>query len=39
MFTGCDNLTDINLSSFNTEKVENMSGLFYGCKKLKEIND
>ena len=37
MFLGCSNLTNINLSSFNTQNVTNMSGMFYGCYNLKEI--
>ena len=37
MFYGCSNLTSINLSSFNTQNVTNMSNMFYGCSNLKEI--
>ena len=38
MFYECISLTSINLSSFNTEKVNNMMCIFYRCEKLKEIN-
>jgi len=30
-------LKDINISTFNTEKVKNMSGMFYNCTNLKSI--
>ena len=35
MFLGCKSLENINLSSFDTKNVTNMSFMFYGCKKLK----
>ena len=38
MFYGCDNLTKIDLSSFNSEKVTNMRSMFYGCSNLTNIN-
>lgn len=38
MFSGCTNLTSIDLSKFNTEKVSNMSSMFYGCEKLTSID-
>ena len=38
MFYGCSNLVDIDLSSFNTSKVTDMTWLFKGCKSLKSIN-
>ena len=31
MFYNCENLTELNLSSFNTNNVTNMSGMFYSC--------
>lgn len=34
----CKNLTKIDLSEFNTENVENMNFMFYGCPKLSELN-
>ena len=38
MFFECKNLTDINLSNFNTQNVTNMSFMFYRCESLKNIN-
>ena len=38
MFAGCESLTNINLSNFNTQNVTNMSDMFYGCKSLKKKN-
>jgi len=38
MFFECKNLTDINLSYFNTQNVTNMSFMFYRCESLKNIN-
>ena len=38
MFAFCENLIDINLSSFNTEKVTNMAYMFAGCKSLESID-
>ena len=35
MFAGCSSLKDINLSTFNTDKVTNMAFLFYDCSALK----
>ena len=37
-FNGCDNLTNINLSNFNTKNVMNMSKMFSNCFKLTNIN-
>ena len=34
----CSSLKEINLSSFNTNQVTNMSYMFYRCYSLKEIN-
>jgi len=38
MFTGCENITDIDFISFNTQYIKNMKYMFYGCKKLKNVN-
>jgi surface protein len=38
MFYDCKNLTNINLSSFNTRNVADMSCMFYGCKNLTTID-
>ena len=38
MFELCYNLTEIDLSSFETENVTNISRLFYGCKNLKKVD-
>ncbi len=38
MFANCEYLTDIDLSSFNTEQVTNMAYMFYGCINLASIN-
>ena len=38
MFYGCSKLTNIDLSSFNTENVTNMSYVFYGCSNLTNID-
>ena len=37
MFRECHGITKIDLSSFNTEKLENSSYMFYNCLKLKTI--
>ena len=37
MFIGCSNLTKIDLSSFNTQNVNNMYMMFNRCSNLKEI--
>ena len=37
MFYECSKLTNIDLSSFNTENVTNMSYMFSGCSNLKKI--
>ena len=31
MFSGCFDLTSLNLSIFNTKNVENMVNMFNGC--------
>ena len=38
MFSGCINLTKIDLSSFNTQNVTDMSYMFYNCEKLTKID-
>ena len=38
MFSGCSSLQSINLSSFNTINVNNMSYMFYGCSSLQSID-
>lgn len=38
IFSHCESLTSIDLSSFNTENVINMRGLFFYCLKLEEVN-
>jgi len=37
MFEGCCNLENLDLTSFNTKKVENMDRMFYKCINIKEI--
>ena len=34
MFFGCESLTSLNLSSFNTSKVTDMYMMFYWCSSL-----
>ena len=38
LFSNCDNLNEIDLSSFNTEKCTKMNHMFYGCIDLKNVN-
>ena len=38
MFKRCKNLKNINLSNFNTEKVNNMNTMFKGCELLNNID-
>ena len=38
MFNGCNSLNSINLSSFNTSKLEKMNSMFNGCGSLHSIN-
>ena len=35
---GCSSLESIDLSKFNTDKVTNMSYMFYDCSSLKSID-
>ena len=37
MFSGCKNLKVLNLSNFDTNKVIDMSDMFYGCSSLNTI--
>ena len=37
-FSGCDQLTKINLSSWNTASCTNMSYMFSSCKQLMQVN-
>ena len=38
MFSGCRNLTSIDLSSFDTSNVTEMGGMFYECEYLTELD-
>ena len=38
IFYQCESLKSIDLSSFNTKKVENMNFMFFGCKNLNYID-
>ena len=38
MFSNCPNLKSVDFSSFNTEKVTDMSNLFEGCENLENID-
>ena len=38
MFSGCSSLTSLDLSNFNTNNVEDTSGMFYNCSNLTELN-
>ena len=38
MFFGCSSLKSIDLSSFNTTKVEDMSNMFRGCSSLESMD-
>ena len=38
MFYKCSSLQSIDLSSFNTTNVEDMSMMFYDCSSLKKEN-
>ena len=38
MFYGCSDITDINLTNFNTSIVENMRDMFNGCSSLTSLN-
>ena len=38
MFYGCNSLSKINVSSFDTESVTNMDNMFSGCRALLSLN-
>ena len=38
MFSGCYDLTQLDLSNFNTQNVEDMSDMFVSCMDLKSLN-
>ena len=38
MFYGCNNLTNIDLSNFDTKNVTDMNAIFYGCNNLTNID-
>lgn len=38
MFTGCSNLTSLDVSGFNTDNVRFMDGMFSGCSSLTSLN-
>ena len=38
MFKGCINITEINLSNFNTSLVEDMGYMFYDCRSLTSLD-
>ena len=38
MFSGCSNITAIDLSNFDTSKVIDMNMMFYGCSSLSSLN-
>ena len=38
MFSGCSSLEKLDLSSFDTSSVENMSNMFYNCLSLQSLN-
>ena len=38
MFYICSSLKELNVSSFNTNNVTNMSQMFSGCSSLKELS-
>ena len=38
MFYFCENITNIDLSSFDSKKITNISSIFMGCHKLTNID-
>ena len=38
MFAGCNSLTSLNVSKFDTRNVMSMAGMFYGCNNLNSLN-
>ena len=37
MFGGCESLTSLTLSNFNTSNVTNMNNMFYNCTSLTSL--
>ena len=37
MFYGCQNITNLDLSSFDTKNVTNMSGMFFICQNITNL--
>ena len=37
MFSECSNLKELDLKSFNTSNVSNMTNMFYECRSLKKF--
>ena len=38
MFSGCNSLTNLDLSNFNTQNVTYMDYMFYNCNSLTDLN-
>ncbi len=38
MFFGCQKLTEVNISAWNTSKVTSMASMFSGCSSLKRVD-
>ena len=38
MFKDCSSLKELNIDNFNTNKVNDMSYMFYNCSALKKLN-
>ena len=38
MFLDCVNITEVDLSQFDSSKVTRMSGMFYNCTSLTKVN-
>ena len=38
MFLGCNNLTSLDVSNFNTSEVTTMRGMFQNCTKLTSLD-
>ena len=38
MFSGCSSLVNLDLSNFETNKVNNMENMFNECNSLKKLN-
>ena len=38
MFQGCERLTNLNLSNFNTKNVKDMNSMFEYCYELTSLN-